>query len=288
MEDLPEHHNRVELSPSLADADGVPAPAVHYRFSENTRALMAFQVERATESLAASGATDIEASVFIPNGHFMGTARMGLDPATSVVDPWCVSHDIPNLLIVDGSVFVTAGCANPTSTIGAIALRAAEHLIANKPATTPRQPVSIGLATTTTAVAVRPSPRSPLPLTDQQRRTIEAVADAVLPSDGRMPLPSAVGLGNDLMDRVLAARPDLAAPVLAAIADADALRLQVLDRVNTIDKSVVRAFTTAIAGAYYLSPVVRRLIGFDPTSVAPVRPDAYPEYLAEGLLDHLV
>ena len=61
-------------------------------------------------------------------GHLLGTARMGEDPATSVVDPWGRSHDVPNLFVVDGSVMVTGGGINPTSTIAAFALRAAEHL----------------------------------------------------------------------------------------------------------------------------------------------------------------
>jgi choline dehydrogenase-like flavoprotein len=54
---------------------------------------------------------------------------MGEDPDTSVVDPFGRAHDVPNLFIVDGSVFVTAGAANPTSTIAALALRAAEHML---------------------------------------------------------------------------------------------------------------------------------------------------------------
>ena len=52
---------------------------------------------------------------------------MGTDPATSVVNPDCLAHDVPNLLIPDGSVFVTAGSANPTTTIATVALRAADH-----------------------------------------------------------------------------------------------------------------------------------------------------------------
>jgi choline dehydrogenase-like flavoprotein len=64
--------------------------------------------------------------------HLMGTARMGNDPRTSVVDQWGKSHDVPNLFIYDGSVFVTSGAANPTATITAIALRAVKHLIAER------------------------------------------------------------------------------------------------------------------------------------------------------------
>ena len=54
--------------------------------------------------------------------HQMGTCRMGHDPNKSVVNGWGRSHDVKNLFIVDGSIFVTAGAVNPTSTIQALAL----------------------------------------------------------------------------------------------------------------------------------------------------------------------
>ena len=57
--------------------------------------------------------------------HLMGTAKMGDDPAASVVDKWGTAHDADNLFIVDGSVFVTAAAVNPTPTIQALALRTA-------------------------------------------------------------------------------------------------------------------------------------------------------------------
>jgi len=61
--------------------------------------------------------------------HLLGTARMGDDPETSVVNRWCRSHDVENLYVIDGSVFVTSGGVNPTATISALALRATERLI---------------------------------------------------------------------------------------------------------------------------------------------------------------
>ena len=64
--------------------------------------------------------------------HLMGTARMGLDPATSVVNEWGRSHDVPNLYIFDASVFVTGGGVNPTATICALALRFARKLAAER------------------------------------------------------------------------------------------------------------------------------------------------------------
>lgn len=64
-------------------------------------------------------------------GHLLGTARMGLDPNSSVVDEFGRAHDVPNLIISDGSIFVTGGSANPTSTITALALRNAKELSRN-------------------------------------------------------------------------------------------------------------------------------------------------------------
>ena len=61
-------------------------------------------------------------------GHLLGTARMGTDPGTSVVNEWGRAHDVPGLYIADGSVFVTGGAVNPTSTITALAHRLATHL----------------------------------------------------------------------------------------------------------------------------------------------------------------
>jgi choline dehydrogenase-like flavoprotein len=63
--------------------------------------------------------------------HLMGTARMGTDPRTSVVNEWGRSHDVRNLFIVDGSIFVTAGGVNPTNTIQALALYVADAMKKN-------------------------------------------------------------------------------------------------------------------------------------------------------------
>jgi choline dehydrogenase-like flavoprotein len=60
--------------------------------------------------------------------HAMGSCRMGDDPAQSVVNAFCQSHDIPNLFICDTSVFVTGSGLNPTLTALAIVRRAAEHV----------------------------------------------------------------------------------------------------------------------------------------------------------------
>ncbi len=130
-EDLPDESNRVTLDPVLVDASGVPAPRVSYRASDNSRRLLDFHVERARESLLEAGARSVDSLTLMRSAgwHLLGTARMGTDPATSVVDPWGRAHDVDNLYVVDGSVFVTAGGVNPTNTICALALRFADRLV---------------------------------------------------------------------------------------------------------------------------------------------------------------
>lgn len=130
-EDLPEPHNRVTLSPDLVDSDGLPAPKVAYRISENTRKILKFTVDRMVELHQAAGAIRIitqEIWVDQP-GHLLGTARMGADPASSVVDSYGKTHDVDNLYIADGSIFVTSGSANPTCTIAALALRVGKKVV---------------------------------------------------------------------------------------------------------------------------------------------------------------
>ena len=129
-EDLPEERNRVVLDPVLKDADGIPAPKLLYRMSENSKRLLEFHLARARESLEAAGASRVVIAPLIreTGWHILGTCKMGTDPSTSVVDPWGRCHDVPNLFIYDGSIWLTSSGMNPTATIAALALRCAEHL----------------------------------------------------------------------------------------------------------------------------------------------------------------
>jgi choline dehydrogenase-like flavoprotein len=129
-EDLPEEHNRVTLDPELKDSSGIPAPRIEYALSDNSRKMMAHGVARSKEILAAAGAANIGGESPILNGgwHLMGTARMGGDPERSVVNDWGRCHDVKNLFIIDGSIWVTSGGVNPTSTIQALALYIADAI----------------------------------------------------------------------------------------------------------------------------------------------------------------
>jgi choline dehydrogenase-like flavoprotein len=129
-DDEPEEHNRVELDWASIDADGMPGVRTHYSLSDNSRRMGAQMVKRATELALASGAVDVRDFGFetILGWHLLGTARMGDDPATSVVDANNRAHDVPNLYCVDGSSFPTGGAVNPTNTVQALALRAADRI----------------------------------------------------------------------------------------------------------------------------------------------------------------
>ena len=129
-EDLPEEHNMVTLDSEMTDSDGIPAPKINYTVSENTAKMLEHGVARATEIMEAAGATKVFSSTLRRNAgwHLLGTARMGEDSETSVVDRWGRTHDVSNLFIIDGSIFTTSACVNPTPTIQALALRTADYL----------------------------------------------------------------------------------------------------------------------------------------------------------------
>jgi choline dehydrogenase-like flavoprotein len=130
IEDLPHEHNTVTLDPELTDSDGIPAPRITFTIDDEMRANLRFQLDRAREAHEAAGAVEtIEADWSAWGWHLLGTARMGDDPATSVVDRWGGCHDVPNLYVVDGAVFTTAGPMAPTATICANSLRCTERLI---------------------------------------------------------------------------------------------------------------------------------------------------------------
>jgi choline dehydrogenase-like flavoprotein len=133
-EDLPEEGNRIMLSDKIVDRDGLPAAKWVYRVSENSRRALDFGLDRAEEVLrGAGGGQTFRTPLRDQAGfHIMGTACMGDDPAASVVDAYGRCHDVPNLWVLDASVFVTASVANPTLTAQALAMRAIDHLLADR------------------------------------------------------------------------------------------------------------------------------------------------------------
>jgi choline dehydrogenase-like flavoprotein len=126
-EDLPEAENRVTLTDRI-EADGLPGVRLEYRLSARSRRSLDFGLDRAEEMLRAAGARRIVRLPLAPltGWHLLGTARMGRDPATSVVDGDARCHGVRNIIVADGSLFTTVGAVNCGSSIGALALKHAD------------------------------------------------------------------------------------------------------------------------------------------------------------------
>lgn len=129
---LPRYENHVRINPDVTDVYGIPVLHVSCAYTDNERHMHQDAQDSMAELFQAAGFQLLTTN---PNHrepgqsvHELGTCRMGDDPKTSVLDKWNQCHDIPNLLVVDGSSFVTGGWQNPTLTISAIAMRAADHL----------------------------------------------------------------------------------------------------------------------------------------------------------------
>jgi choline dehydrogenase-like flavoprotein len=123
--------NNVSIDPNLKDAWGIPAIRVTYKDHPDDLATAKFLQDRQMEIVQAAGARKIWRGGPRPargGVHLLGTCRMGNDPASSVVDKYHRTHDVPNLFICDGSSFVTSGRGQPTQTIQALAFRAADHI----------------------------------------------------------------------------------------------------------------------------------------------------------------
>lgn len=143
LEDLPVESNTIDLDPEVKDRHGLAVPRITHRQHPNDLAMLDWYGAKLQDIAVAAGGKQIW-EPYIPHlthlkpgeamkgsgAHFHGTCRMGDDPKGSVVDRWCRSHEIPNLWVVDGSVFPTSGGYNPTLTILANAYRVADHFVA--------------------------------------------------------------------------------------------------------------------------------------------------------------
>ena len=130
-EDLPDPDNRVRLG-----ADGrIFVDYQHNNLEGHERLVHTLQgaLDGFVSKSHPISQHHLEFSSLLPlygTAHQAGTARMGADPRTSVVDPWCRSHEVDNLYVVDTSVFVTSAAVNPTLTVVANAMRVGDHILA--------------------------------------------------------------------------------------------------------------------------------------------------------------
>jgi glucose dehydrogenase len=131
LEQLPDVSNTITLDPAVHDVFGDPVPRINYSIGDYELATRRDAAVTMARLLEAAGARDLrfpsnERLGF--NWHHMGVCRMGDDPAASVVDRNLRAHDVQNLFIAGSSVFVTGGVAQPSLTIAALALRAADYI----------------------------------------------------------------------------------------------------------------------------------------------------------------
>lgn len=129
VEQLPDPENRVVLHPTEKDKYGVPLPQITYRLDDYVKQGLVAAAKAHQEIFDALGTTQVNHGPdAFGAGHIIGTCRMGADPDTSVVDAELRSHDHDNLFIVGSAVFPTSATANPTLTIAALSLRAADSI----------------------------------------------------------------------------------------------------------------------------------------------------------------
>ncbi|MDF0544315.1 GMC family oxidoreductase [Sphingobium sp. H39-3-25] len=128
---LPNPENRVTLHPSKVDEWGLPQLRIDCAHGENEKKLVPKMIEDAKAMLVAAGVKITrEVTRVHPPGlgiHEMGTARMGRDPKTSVLNGHNQAHDVPNLFCTDGAAMVSSGCQNPSLTYMAMSARAASY-----------------------------------------------------------------------------------------------------------------------------------------------------------------
>ena len=130
---LPRKENRIELSDSETDQWGMPLVHVWCEHSENDLKMKEDFMQQGAEMLEAAGLKDV--GTFdggAPPGlgiHEMGTARMGRDPKTSVLNGWNQVHAVPNVFVTDGSCMTSSACQNPSLTYMALTARAADYAV---------------------------------------------------------------------------------------------------------------------------------------------------------------
>ncbi len=130
---LPYAENRVTLDTNKKDDWGRPVIAIDCEFKENEKAMHEDMKLAAKEFMEAAGFknTVVNAAISFPGNanHEMGTARMGHDPKTSVLNKWNQMHEVPNVFITDGSCMSSSACQNPSLTYMALTARACDHAV---------------------------------------------------------------------------------------------------------------------------------------------------------------
>jgi choline dehydrogenase-like flavoprotein len=130
---LPNHANKVGLDQTKTDKWGLPVLKIDCATGENERLMRRDMIADMADMLERTGVKDVrtfDREYFPGMGiHEMGTARMGADPKTSVLNKWNQVWDAPNVFVTDGSCMVSAACQNPSLTYMALTARAADYAV---------------------------------------------------------------------------------------------------------------------------------------------------------------
>ena len=130
---LPNHANRVTLDEAKRDAWGLPVLAIDCETGENERLMRRDMMNDMAEMLEAAGVSEVRVydNISFPGMgiHEMGTARMGRDPKTSVLNAHNQVWDAPNVFVTDGSCMTSAACVNPSLTYMALTARASAFAV---------------------------------------------------------------------------------------------------------------------------------------------------------------
>ncbi|MDP4282877.1 MAG: GMC family oxidoreductase [Bacteroidota bacterium] len=130
---LPYHENKMTLDKNKKDAWGLNVISFDAEWKENERKMRVDMKNDAIEMLEAAGVKNVsghDGDGTIGRGiHEMGTARMGKDPKTSVLNKWNQVWDAPNVFVTDGSFMASSNCCNPSLTYMAMTARAADHAV---------------------------------------------------------------------------------------------------------------------------------------------------------------
>ncbi len=130
---LPRFENQMRLRPTLKDKWGIPQIEFDCRFSDNEKNMMVDAAEQAETMLKAAGLKNVAG--YVKHGapglaiHEVGTARMGRDAKTSVLNAYNQCHDVPNLFVTDGSSFCSSAVQNPSLTFMALTVRAVDYAV---------------------------------------------------------------------------------------------------------------------------------------------------------------
>jgi choline dehydrogenase-like flavoprotein len=130
---LPYSENRVSINKDKKDIHGMPTLNIDAEWKENEKVMRKDMMAAAAEMLEGAGFKNVKTYDHADNIglgiHEMGTARMGRDPKTSVLNAWNQVHEAPNVFVSDGAAMTSSACQNPSLTYMALTARAANHAV---------------------------------------------------------------------------------------------------------------------------------------------------------------